>query len=97
LALAIEASSAVVTVDWLPVIQSNEIRLVWLFQNLISNVVKYRSERPLPGQWVNANRWGVSIRARESHVDFAGAVEGFKSARICKMHRVSVRVGDKFC
>jgi PAS domain S-box-containing protein len=47
LALAIEASGAVVTVDWLPVVQSNEIHLVRLFQNLISNAVKYRSERPL--------------------------------------------------
>jgi chemotaxis family two-component system sensor kinase Cph1 len=47
LALAMEASSAVVTVDWLPIVQSNEIHLVRLFQNLISNAVKYRSERPL--------------------------------------------------
>jgi PAS domain S-box-containing protein len=47
LAPAIEASGAVVTVDWLPVVQSNEIHLVQLFQNLISNAVKYRSERPL--------------------------------------------------
>jgi PAS domain S-box-containing protein len=47
LALAIGASGAVVTVDWLPVVESNEIHLVRLFQNLISNAVKYRSERPL--------------------------------------------------
>jgi signal transduction histidine kinase len=47
LALAIEVGGAVVTVDHLPVVQSNEIHLVRLFQNLISNAVKYRSERPI--------------------------------------------------
>jgi PAS domain S-box-containing protein len=47
LALAIGASGSVVTVDCLPVVQSNEIHLVRLFQNLIGNAVKYRSERPL--------------------------------------------------
>jgi PAS domain S-box-containing protein len=47
LALAIDASGAVVTVDRLPVVQSNEIHLIRLFQNLISNALKYRSERPL--------------------------------------------------
>jgi PAS domain S-box-containing protein len=45
LALAIEAGGAVVTVDWLPIVESSEIQLVRLFQNLISNAVKYRSER----------------------------------------------------
>jgi PAS domain S-box-containing protein len=47
LAPAIEASGAVVTVDRLPIVRSNEIDLVRLFQNLISNAVKYRSEEPV--------------------------------------------------
>jgi PAS domain S-box-containing protein len=47
LAPAIEASGAVVTVDRLPIIQSNEIHLVRLFQNLISNALKYRSKEPI--------------------------------------------------
>ena len=47
LALAIKASGAMVTVDRLPIVRSNEIHLVRLFQNLISNAVKYRGEDPI--------------------------------------------------
>lgn len=47
LALAIQASGAMVTVDRLPIVRSNEIHLVRLFQNLISNAVKYRGEGPV--------------------------------------------------
>jgi len=47
LALDIQASGARVTVGRLPVVQSNEIKLVRLFQNLISNAVKYRGKDPL--------------------------------------------------
>ena len=44
---AIEASGAVLTVDRMPIVQGNEIHLVRLFQNLIGNAVKYRSELPV--------------------------------------------------
>ncbi len=47
LALSIKASGAIVTVDPLPTVRSNEIHLVRLFQNLISNAVKYRGEDPV--------------------------------------------------
>ena len=47
LALDIEASGATVTVSHLPIVLSNEIHLVRLFQNLMSNAVKYRGEHPL--------------------------------------------------
>jgi signal transduction histidine kinase len=47
LALAIKASGATVTVDRLPIVRSNELHLVRLFQNLISNAVKYCSEHPV--------------------------------------------------
>jgi len=47
LALDIKATAAVVTVDRLPVVQSNEIQLVRLFQNLMSNALKYRCEDPI--------------------------------------------------
>ena len=46
LAPAIEASGAIVTVDRLPIVRSNGIHLVRLFQNLISNAVKYRGDDP---------------------------------------------------
>jgi light-regulated signal transduction histidine kinase (bacteriophytochrome) len=47
LAPAITASSAMVTVDRLAIVHSNELNLVRLFQNLISNAVKYRREDPV--------------------------------------------------
>ena len=47
LASAINASGAVLTIDRLPIVRSNEIHLVRLFQNLIGNAVKYRGEAPL--------------------------------------------------
>jgi len=47
LALDIKATDAVVTVDRLPIVQSNEIQLVRLFQNLMSNAVKYRGKNPI--------------------------------------------------
>lgn len=64
LAPAIEASGAIVTVARLPIVRSNEIHLVPLFQNLISNALKYRGESPVQihvtaeqrGPW-----WVISI------------------------------------
>ncbi len=47
LALDIKASGATVTVGRLPIVLSNEIHLVRLFQNLMSNALKYRGEIPL--------------------------------------------------
>lgn len=44
LAMAIKESGAMVTVDRLPIVRSNEIHLVRLFQNLIGNAVKYCGE-----------------------------------------------------
>jgi signal transduction histidine kinase len=36
-----------VTVDRLPIVRSNDIHLVRLFQNLIGNAIKYRREEPV--------------------------------------------------
>jgi PAS domain S-box-containing protein len=47
LTLDIQANGAIVTLDPLPVVLSNEIHLVRLFQNLISNAVKYRRVDPV--------------------------------------------------
>jgi light-regulated signal transduction histidine kinase (bacteriophytochrome) len=44
---AIRGSGAAVTVDTLPAVLGNESHLVELFQNLIGNAIKYRSESPL--------------------------------------------------
>jgi signal transduction histidine kinase len=47
LAVSIKTSDAMFTVGRLPVVRSSEIHLVSIFQNLISNAVKYRAEHPL--------------------------------------------------
>ncbi len=57
----IEESAAEITCDPLPTITGEPVHLARLFQNLISNAIKYRSERPLkihiaarkePAEWV---------------------------------------------
>jgi PAS domain S-box-containing protein len=47
LVLEIKQSAAVITVDPLPAVFTDESHLVRIFQNLVSNAVKYRSDRPL--------------------------------------------------
>ncbi|HXY53446.1 MAG TPA: MASE3 domain-containing protein [Nitrospirota bacterium] len=42
---AIEESGAVITVDDLPTVTGEEMQLIQLFQNLISNAIKYRSDQ----------------------------------------------------
>lgn len=59
----IAASGATVICDELPVIQSIEILIVQLFQNLISNAIKYRSDEP--------PRVRVSAKPREKAWEFA--------------------------
>jgi PAS domain S-box-containing protein len=44
---AIQASGAIVTVGQLPLVRGHESHLVRLFQNLLSNALKHRSERPI--------------------------------------------------
>ena len=44
LELEIKASGATVIVEELPIVRSNEIQLVRVFQNLISNAIKYRGD-----------------------------------------------------
>jgi signal transduction histidine kinase/CheY-like chemotaxis protein len=59
LATAIEESGAEITASDLPVVQGDSIPLVLLFQNLISNALKYRSE----------DRPRISITARADSED----------------------------
>ena len=60
----IEDSSPAISLGPLPIVKSNEAQLVRLFQNLVSNAMKYRSDRPLTIK-VNAHRsgkdWLVSV------------------------------------
>jgi PAS domain S-box-containing protein len=62
---AITSSAAVITVDPLPAVQAKECDLIRLFQNLISNAVKYRGEAPAEIR-ITAERsgpdWVIKIR-----------------------------------
>ena len=66
--VGIEENEAVVTSDRLPTIPGNEAHFVQLFQNLISNALKYRSGRP--------PRIHVSAERRNSFWRFAVADNG---------------------
>jgi PAS domain S-box-containing protein len=61
----VEESGATVTHDSLPTIQGDESQLVQLFQNLIGNGIKFRSERP-PQIHISARRsdhhWEFAVR-----------------------------------
>jgi len=72
LALDIKESGATVKVGQLPIVFSNEIHLVRLFQNLISNAVKYRGESPLE-IYVTAEQRGPAwvIRVEDNGVGIA--------------------------
>jgi signal transduction histidine kinase len=62
---AIEENGAEVICDDLPVIEADEIRLVQLFQNLVSNAIKYRSAQPPR----------VRVRAEQRESDWLFSVE----------------------
>ncbi len=54
---AVEDSAALITLEPLPVIVADEGQLIELFQNLLANAIKYRSERP-PVVRISARRQG---------------------------------------
>jgi PAS domain S-box-containing protein len=62
---SVEESAAQVTWNGLPTVQAHEIRMIQLFQNLVSNAIKYRRPEP-PRIHVDAERrpadWLFSIR-----------------------------------
>lgn len=67
LAVAMTEADGKVEVGTLPVVVGHRVRLVQLFQNLIQNAVRYRSERPLVIQIFaeeeeEEGRWRVTIR-----------------------------------
>jgi PAS domain S-box-containing protein len=54
---ALTASGATITIEPLPVVQNNASDLTRVFQNLMSNAVKYRSEAPVKIR-ITAERYG---------------------------------------
>lgn len=77
----ITESGADVTSDPLPTVMASEIPLVQLFQNLIGNAIKYRSEEPLRihmSAIKNASEWAFSIRDNGLGIDPKYAHEVFR-------------------
>lgn len=72
LAVAIEASDAAIDIGPMPIVQSNESHLVRLFQNLISNALKYRREDPAEIQ-ISAEQRGANwvVRIQDNGVGIA--------------------------
>jgi PAS domain S-box-containing protein len=69
---ALEESGAIVTSDPLPTVMAEEVLLTQLFQNLISNAVKYRSET-VPSIHISAERdgeaWLFAVRDNGIGID----------------------------
>jgi light-regulated signal transduction histidine kinase (bacteriophytochrome) len=59
LKLAIEESNATVSFDDLPTVVGDATQLTQLFQNLISNAIKFRRKEVLPSIHVSAERKGT--------------------------------------
>jgi chemotaxis family two-component system sensor kinase Cph1 len=66
---ALTSSGAAITIEPLPTVQGNECDLVRLFQNLISNAVKYQSEEAVEVH-ITAERSGPDwvIRVRDNGI-----------------------------
>ena len=66
LSAAIEESNAAITVDVLPTVPLGEVQLQQIFQNLILNAIKYRSDGDTPRIHIGAMRtaadWLFSVR-----------------------------------
>jgi PAS domain S-box-containing protein len=72
LATSLEELAATLTMDQLPIVRGDEIQLMRIFQNLIGNALKYRSERPLR-ILVNSERRGPFwvIRVEDNGIGIA--------------------------
>jgi light-regulated signal transduction histidine kinase (bacteriophytochrome) len=72
LQLAVEESGATVTHDPLPTIMGDSPQIGQLFQNLIGNAIKYRSEKP-PEIHISANddgdKWVFAVRDNGIGID----------------------------
>ncbi len=72
LKLSIEESGAVITCDPLPTVMADQTQLVQLFQNLIDNAIKFRSNQPLQvhvGVEHKGDDWVFSVRDNGIGID----------------------------
>ena len=72
LKIIIDEADAAIHYDPMPKITANYLDLVQLFQNLIVNAIKYRSQKPLKIQinaWSEGNMWLFSIKDNGIGID----------------------------
>ncbi len=72
LKVAIEESDAVVTYDHLPTVMADEVQLTQVFQNLIGNAIKFRSDRRPEihvGAEYRGGEWLFSVRDNGIGID----------------------------
>jgi len=70
---SITRSGAVITFDSLPVVWAEQVLLVQLFQNLVGNAIKYRSEKPpeirITAEQNDMQHWVFSVRDNGIGID----------------------------
>ncbi len=70
--ILIEESSAEITQEALPALMADRIQIIRLFQNLMTNAIKYRAKRPLKihiSARKEKNRWLFSVRDNGIGID----------------------------
>jgi signal transduction histidine kinase len=91
----IDAEGAVITFDELPIVQANDDRLAQVFSNLITNAIKYRSDRT-PQIHItatdNGTEWFFKVMDNGIGIDMSYADEIFVLFK--RLHRSEAREGS---
>ena len=100
---AITESSAVVTCDKLPSVRAHGTHLRQLFQNLVSNAIKYRSDERTPAVHIGAERhdgfWIFTVRDNGIgiHPEFKEQIFGLFSRLHNNDHYAGTGIGLAIC
>ena len=88
---AMEASNATVRVEPLPTVEGNECDLTRLFQNLIANALKYRSEAAIE-VGITAERFGPDwvIRVRDNGIGIPKEQHQFIFGIFARLHAEAI-------
>ena len=98
---ALTASGATIMIEALPIVQGKESDLVRLFQNIISNAVKFRSEAPVE-VLITAERFGSHwvIRIRDNGVGIPKTHQQLIFGLFTRLHSTEIPgagLGLAFC